>query len=78
MRHAALGGEPGGQTFERAADLDRGVNVALVEGVDDEPAGGKRAQQTFLLEADQGRTDRGAGDAEALDQKRAPTSARRP
>src|SRR5258707_5796192 len=35
LRHAALGGEPGGQTFERAANLDRRMNVALVEGVDD-------------------------------------------
>ena len=69
LRHAALGGEPGGQTFERAANLDRRMNVALVEGVNDEAAGGKRAQQAFLLEADQGRPDRRSGDAEALDQK---------
>ena len=68
-RYAAFGREPGGQALERAADLDRRMDVALVEGADDEAAGGKRLQQAFLLQTDQRRADRRSGDAEPFDQK---------
>jgi hypothetical protein len=77
LRYAAFGREPGGQALERTADLDRRVNVPLVEGVDNEPAGGKRMQQAFLLETDQRRTDR-LGRRRGVRPEGAPTSAPRP
>ena len=69
LRRTAFGRKPRRETLERAADLDRGVNVPLVEGIDDEPAGRNSLQQAFLLEPHQRRADGGTGDAEPFDQR---------
>ena len=64
---AALGGEAGGEAFQRAAQLDRIEDVALGERLHHEAAGGDRLQQAFVLEPHQRQPHRRARHAGDLD-----------
>ena len=65
---AALGGEAGGRALEHAADLDRVADVGASELADHIAAGGERPQQALVLERGECEAQRGARDAQALDQ----------
>jgi hypothetical protein len=66
---AALGREPRHQAFDGAAQLDRVGDVTLGKGPHRVAAVGQGLQQPLLLQAHEGRPDRRARDAEALDQR---------
>ena len=65
--NAAFGGQPGGEPFERAAHLDRIVDLGLGERACGIAAAGDRLEQPFVLQSCQRRTDRRARDAEPID-----------
>ena len=66
---AAFGGESRGQALERAAHLDRVVNVGFGEVLDDEAAVRQRLEQALLLQAHQRHADRRARGLQALHER---------
>jgi hypothetical protein len=65
----SFGRKPRGQTFERAAHLDGGVDVAFGEGADSVAAGRDGVRETFLLKPHHRGADRRARYAKPLDQR---------